>query len=1767
MATDLSQSLDLSIYRYKGYISLTSTADRVDLVLSYLFMTADRYIYDIGSKINASTELVLKFIYANTQGNSGAEVYVKVVADVPGTGSSKDGEAKQAPDGSAEPSDKGATDGSQGNQGDNSQGVQGVQGDGTQGVQGGGVDQDSNTAQLQFNNFQDQVDYAVHHALINKSGILTNTSAQPMAPVPAPTPAAPSSAPSQLVNPRLLVREQPQHIGQNVNRLTQDQMASMFLSPQHTGDPTQQQPIQQTPPRQQVVQPTQQTPPIQQGVQPVQQTPQRRQVLQPIQQTPLRQQVVQPIQQQSLMNASARFATPGGQPVQHAANKVVLEHLVHHVQPDGTMIPQAIPEHLEQFGLRPKDAANLYRQPYPEWFERVPLPNLFKVPDFSKFLGQDSTSTYEHVSRFLAQCGEASAVDALRGMIAPIREKFSSEDFESLSHLTQKVTLHEQRFAEARKNSRKVNHVCPYIYGSDDEDDDSEIAAAEWVRSKKVIPCQWVKNSRKDERYDFDITKPNKIFDLLLREKHIQLPAGHTIPSAKELGKKRPMKVDGNPFPVNMVHTAGRTADEGRARGFQVNSAKIINKYQRKYDKQQEKHYEEDDDGFDPHWGCEFFRFCWNEAMKLPSIEDCPGCCDIAENSSRSYSRGNRLRQTRVPVHQRLGPVNQDHGQEDNENMKTQWCPSGIFTKNQKRRKTKPRQEWRVKNQVPVADEATADEARRLAKGKSVVTASVNMVFTLPAEFGVKQADVDEVEEESAKLTLSPDQTVFEKPEGTEHRHLKPLYINGYVNGKPMSKMMVDGGAAVNLMPYTTFRKLGRNAEDLIKTNLVLKDFGGNPSETKGVLNVELTVGNKTIPTTLFVIDGKGSYSLLLGRDWIHTNCCIPSTMHQCLIQWQGDKIEIVPADSQLKMENPSYYFEGVMEGSNVYTKDTVDDLDDKQGQGFMSADDLEEIDIGPGDRPRPTFISKNLSSEFRTKLIELLKEFRDCFAWEYYEMPGLSQSIVEHQLPIKPGVRPHQQPPRRCKADMLEPVKAEIKRLDDAGFIRPCRYAEWVSSIVPVIKQTARCPGAIGLFEWVVMTFGLKSAGATYQRAMNYIYHDLIGWLVEVYIDDVVVKSKEIEDHIADLRKVFERTRKYGLKMNPTKCAFGVSTGQFLGFLVHERGIEVTQRSVNAIKKIQPPENKTELQEMIGKIKFVRRFISNLSGRLEPFTPLLRLKADQQFTWRAEQHKALDDIKEYLSSPPVLIPPQKREFEGKMRVVFYLSRRLLDAETRLRHYLLSNECTVICKADIVKYMLSAPILKGMVGKWIFSLTEFDLPYESPKAIKGQAIADFIVEHRDDSIGSVEILPWTLFFDGSVCTHGCGIGLVIISPRGASFEFAYTIKSYATNNQAEYEAVLKGLQLLKEVEADAVEIMGDSLLVISQLAGEYECKNDTLMIYNEKCQELIKEFRLVTLKHVSREQNIEANDLAQGASGYRPMIKDVKVEVAAITADDWRIVSNITKGVKIARNLEQFSEHPASAMNPIIKPWPFRGWGIDMISMINPPSSKGHKFILVATDYFTKWVEAIPLKKVDSGDAKQFVQEHLIYRFGIPQTITTDQGSIFVSDEFVQFADNMGIKLLNSSPYYAQVNGQAEASNKSLIKLIKRKISYYPRQWHTRLAEALWSYRMACHGSIQVPPYKLVYGHEAVLPWEVRIGSRRTELQDNLTIDEYYNLMADEREDLVQSRLRALAKVTKDKERVARHYNKKVVLKDFSEGELVWKLILLIGTRDSKFGK
>jgi hypothetical protein len=165
-------------------------------------------------------------------------------------------------------------------------------------------------------------------------------------------------------------------------------------------------------------------------------------------------------------------------------------------------------------------------------------------------------------------------------------------------------------------------------------------------------------------------------------------------------------------------------------------------------------------------------------------------------------------------------------------------------------------------------------------------------------------------------------------------------------------------------------------------------------------------------------------------------------------------------------------------------------------------------------------------------------------------------------------------------------------------------------------------------------------------------------------------------------------------------------------------------------------------------------------------------------------------------------------------------------------------------------------------------------------------------------------------------------------------------------------------------------------------------------------------------------------------------------------------------------------------LHPIIKSWLFHGWVLDFVGRIHPASSKGYRFVLVATDYFTKWAEAVPLKIMTHKEVIRFISEHIIHRFGIPQMLTIDQGSLFMSHQVSEFAESLKIKLLSSSPYYAQANGQAESSNKTLIKLIKKKIEENPKRWHEVLSEVLWAHRISKHSTTKVTPFELVYGQE-----------------------------------------------------------------------------------------
>ena len=145
-------------------------------------------------------------------------------------------------------------------------------------------------------------------------------------------------------------------------------------------------------------------------------------------------------------------------------------------------------------------------------------------------------------------------------------------------------------------------------------------------------------------------------------------------------------------------------------------------------------------------------------------------------------------------------------------------------------------------------------------------------------------------------------------------------------------------------------------------------------------------------------------------------------------------------------------------------------------------------------------------------------------------------------------------------------------------------------------------------------MPFGLDNTGATYQRAMNVIFHDILGHHMEVYIDDIVFKSKRANKHVDHLRKRFEMMKHHQLKLNPLKCSFGVRAKNFLGFLVHQRGMEVDHNKAKAITSSKAPKNKKELQNFLGQVNYLRRFISNLAGKTKEFYDLVKLKDVEEF-------------------------------------------------------------------------------------------------------------------------------------------------------------------------------------------------------------------------------------------------------------------------------------------------------------------------------------------------------------------------------------------------------------------------------------------------------------------------------------------------------------------------------------------------------------------------
>ena len=314
--------------------------------------------------------------------------------------------------------------------------------------------------------------------------------------------------------------------------------------------------------------------------------------------------------------------------------------------------------------------------------------------------------------------------------------------------------------------------------------------------------------------------------------------------------------------------------------------------------------------------------------------------------------------------------------------------------------------------------------------------------------------------------------------------------------------------------------------------------------------------------------------------------------------------------------------------------------------------------------------------------------------------MGGIDPTVITHRLNVSPSFKLIKQKRRRFAPERQKAINEEVRKLLQAGAIREVEYPEWLANVVLVKKENGKwrlcidltdinkaCPKdsfplpridlivdataghellsfmdafsgynqismdpgdqektsfvtAQGTYCYRVMPFRLKNAGATYQRLVNRMLQKQIGTTMEVYIDDMLVKSTTAELHIAHLSEAFQILRNYNMKLNPAKCAFGVSAGRFLGFIVTHRGIEANPDKIKAVLDMPSPSGIKEVQRLTGRIAVLSRFVSRVSDKCQPFFQVLK----KAFQWDTKCEEAFSALKTYLSSPPILVSPVEGE-------------------------------------------------------------------------------------------------------------------------------------------------------------------------------------------------------------------------------------------------------------------------------------------------------------------------------------------------------------------------------------------------------------------------------------------------------------------------------------------------------------------------------------------
>nr|GEW58769.1 reverse transcriptase domain-containing protein [Tanacetum cinerariifolium] len=677
------------------------------------------------------------------------------------------------------------------------------------------------------------------------------------------------------------------------------------------------------------------------------------------------------------------------------------------------------------------------------------------------------------------------------------------------------------------------------------------------------------------------------------------------------------------------------------------------------------------------------------------------------------------------------------------------------------------------------------------------------------------------------------------------------------------------------------------------------------------------------------------------------------------------------------------------------------------------------KVALHPNFPDQEVAIRGTLSAKGRTELCSLLKENLDIFAWQSSDMTGIHLAESDEE-------------------------------------------------------KTAFHTGQ-GVYCYKKMPFGLKNVGATYQRLVDKGFDSQIGQNIEVYVDDLVVKSHTEAEMLRDISETLRTLRKINMKLNPKKCTFGTVEGVFLGYMVTSEGIKPCPDKTEAVLQLPSPLTIKEVQSLNGKLASLNKFLLSQQKNAN----LLR--------------------KPRITRSELNYTPMEK-----------LVLSLVFATKRLRRYFQAHPIAVITDQPI-KQIMSRLDVAGRLQKWSVMLGEHNVTYRPRTSVKGQVLADFLAKIPNESQPNASVVetqqqPRTLFTNGSSCVDGSGAGLILTSPEGTEFTYALRFQFAASNNEAEYEALIAGLHIAAQMGVSNVHVSVDSKLVANQVLGAYVAKEENMIKYLEKVKSLVSGFTNFSINQVPRSKNKKADALSKIAStSFTHLSKQILVEilkeksiqekkVTTVVEEDgptWMtsIMEYLKEGTlhsdrKEARNTSSRNKKPPVASNPDHGSMAV----LQVVIDIAGPFSEGPgkvKFLMVAMDYFTKWIEA--------------------------KAMATITGS--------------------------QSNRLVERANWSLGEGIKARLGKGNKNWVEELPRVLWVHRTMIKSSHGHTPFSLTYGTEAVIPAKIGMPTYRTAAVDVVHNDEELWLNLDL---LEERRERAAICEAKAKLKMTKYYNVRV---------------------------